>query len=141
MLPQPLRKFIHQHHVLTLAVGNNSDIWVSHCFYAFDDDRNRFVVTSDDDTLHIRMIEFNNVVAAGIALETKVVGNIRGIQLKGQLLRPEGPDYEIAKLTYLKRFPYAVLVKTSFWVLYPVYAKMTDNRFGFGKKLIWDVNQ
>lgn len=141
MLPESMISFIRKHHVLTLAVACNSDVWVSHCFYAYDAILNRFVFTSDDNTRHVEMIVQNNRVSAGIALETKVVGNIQGIQISGRIEKPEGDDYEKAKKTYLKRFPYAILVKTSFWVLYPQYAKMTDNRLGFGKKLNWNENQ
>jgi len=141
MLFEPMVLFIRKHHVLTLAVTNNLEIWVAHCFYAYDAVLNRFVFTSDDNTRHVEMAAINNKVAAGIALETKVVGNIRGIQISGRLEKPEADDYEKAKRTYLKRFPYAVLVKTSFWVLYPEHVKMTDNRLGFGKKLNWNENQ
>ena len=38
----------------------------------------------------------------------------------------------------LKKFPYAVLMKTTLWILEIEYIKMTDNRLGFGKKLIWE---
>jgi uncharacterized protein YhbP (UPF0306 family) len=141
MLPDPMVSFIRKHHVLTLAVSANSDIWVAHCFYAYDAVLNRFIFTSDEHTRHIEMIAVNNKVSAGISLETKVVGNIRGIQMSGRIEKPEADDYEKAKKTYLKRFPYAILVTTSFWALYPQYAKMTDNRLGFGKKLNWDENQ
>jgi uncharacterized protein YhbP (UPF0306 family) len=42
--------------------------------------------------------------------------------------------------TYLKRFPYAVLSGTPIWIVEITYAKFTDNRLGFGKKIIWKKN-
>ena len=43
-----------------------------------------------------------------------------------------------ATLSYLKRFTYAVLKPGETLAIEPDYMKLTDNRFGFGKKLIWD---
>ena len=39
---------------------------------------------------------------------------------------------------YLKRFPYAVLMKTQLWIVELTFVKFTDNRLGFGKKIIWE---
>jgi len=52
---------------------------------------------------------------------------------------PEGDLAEKAKVAYLKRFPVAILMKTNLWVVKVRYIKMTDNRLGFGKKLIWEI--
>lgn len=51
---------------------------------------------------------------------------------------PEGELADLVKFVYLKRFPFAALMDTTLWVLQIDYAKMTDNRLGFGKKLIWE---
>ena len=40
------------------------------------------------------------------------------------------------KKKYLKRFPYARLMETTLWTLKLSFVKYTDNRLGFGKKLI-----
>ncbi len=137
MLPDAMTAFIRKHHVLTLSAGDEQGVWSAHCFYAWDQERGCFVFTSDAETRHIQMIEGGAKVAAAIALETKVIGKIQGLQITGRVEKPLGEEYAAARHVYLKRFPYAVIVKTSFWVLYPDYAKMTDNRLGFGKKIIW----
>jgi len=41
------------------------------------------------------------------------------------------------KSVYIKKFPIAMLMDTHLWVVDLTYIKMTDNRLGFGKKLIW----
>ena len=51
-------------------------------------------------------------------------------ELKNDLLKK-------VKKAYLKRFPVAMLMKTTLWVVEPTLMKYTDNRMGFGKKLIW----
>jgi uncharacterized protein len=35
------------------------------------------------------------------------------------------------------RFPVAALMDTRLWIVRLTFIKMTDNRLGFGKKLIW----
>jgi hypothetical protein len=130
--------FIKKHHVLTLATTNKGLPWVANCFYAYIEEINILVFTSDKNTKHIKDLEEGNEIAASIVLETSVVGKIQGIQLRGKLSEPEGVMLKAAKTAYLMRFPFAALMETTLWVLEPEYIKMTDNRLGFGKKLIWE---
>lgn len=130
--------FIKKHHVLTLATSNKGLPWVANCFYAYLEDKNILVFTSGRDTKHITDLEEGSRVAASIVLETNVIGKIQGIQLLGILTEPEGEMMKAAKAAYLKRFPFAALMETTLWILEPDYIKMTDNRLGFGKKLIWE---
>jgi uncharacterized protein YhbP (UPF0306 family) len=132
--------FIAGHHVLTLAVAKDNIPYCAHCFYAYIPGKNRFIFTSDPDTRHIRDAESsrNFYVTAGIALETKIIGKIRGLQLTGKMFLPEGEDLKDARKAYLSKFPYAALVKLHLWVLEPGFMKLTDNRLGFGKKVIWE---
>ena len=72
-------------------------------------------------------------------METSVVGKIQGIQFRGVMEIPSDELAEKARNAYLKRFPVAVLMKTNLWTIKVNYIKMTDNRLGFGKKLIWEA--
>jgi len=130
--------FIHEHHVLTLATSVDDNPWCANCFYVYLEDENCFVFTTDDDTKHAQDTEKNKNVAGSIVLETKTVGKIRGIQFRGIMEKPSGKLKTKSKKAYLKRFPYAALMKTSLWVVKLNYIKMTDNRLGFGKKLFWE---
>ena len=130
--------FIHEHHVLTLATCVDNQPWCANCFYVYLEDENCFVFTSGDETRHVKEVLMNAKVAASVVLETSIVGKIQGIQLSGVMVRPENELNTEVKKAYLKKFPFAVLMKTSLWVLKPEYIKMTDNRLGFGKKLIWE---
>lgn len=130
--------FIHEHHVLTLATVVDNMPWCANCFYIYLEEENCFVYTSDDKTKHVNDVLANKNVAGSVVLETKTVGKIQGIQFAGTMERPTESIEGKAKKVYLKKFPYAVLMKTSLWVLKPSYIKMTDNRLGFGKKLIWE---
>ena len=130
-------RFINKHHVLTLATCSGSNPWCANCFYVYIEDENCLVFTSDYDTKHIRDVLKNCSVAGSIVLETKLVGKIQGIQFRGLMSEPGVDELPKVKSAYLKRFPYAVLMKTMFWKVNINYIKMTDNRLGFGRKLIW----
>jgi uncharacterized protein len=130
-------KFLKRHHVLTLATVSDSGPWTAHCFYAYMPELQAIVFTTDPETRHGRNMLTNPQVSAGIALETKVIGLIRGIQLTGYATLCPAEEGECRK-AYLKRFPYALAVKLDLWILRIDHVKMTDNRLGFGKKLFWD---
>ncbi|MFH1160073.1 MAG: pyridoxamine 5'-phosphate oxidase family protein [bacterium] len=134
--------FIQQHHVLTLAVSHKNIPWCASCFYCYLPDRNLFVFTSDADTRHIK--EFlacgHTQVSGTIALETKITGKIRGIQFSGTMRKLEGTELRQAKREYLSRFPVARLAKLVLWGVEPSLIKLTDNRLGFGRKLLWGAS-
>jgi hypothetical protein len=133
-------RFIEEHHVLTLAVSNNNVPWCASCFYVYLKELNLFVFTSDHDTRHIRDFMLNPVkeAAGTISLETKITGKIRGIQFSGPMFELTGKTLKHAKAAYLGRFPIARLSRLTLWGVEPSHVKMTDNRLGFGKKLIWN---
>ena len=133
-------KFIDEHHVLSLAISRENQPYCASCYYAYIPKTNRFLFTSDHDTRHIRdVIEGNNYRAAGtIALETRMVGKIRGIQFTGLLEELSGEPLKECRAAYLKAFPFARLIPLHLWSLTPDFIKMTDNRLGFGKKLVWN---
>ena len=128
-------KFIKKHHVLTLATlePGSEQPYVANCFYAYDSERNLFVFTSDLATRHGSEMDKNPNVALSIVRETRIVGAIEGLQITGQAER--GDDK--AKIRYIKRFPYAAVAPLSLWMVSPKMMKLTDNKLGFGKKLIW----
>lgn len=129
--------FIKKHHVLTLATSNNNNPYCCNCFYVYLKEENMLVFTSDKTTKHISDATKQNYVAGSIMLETNVVGKIQGIQFNGIIEEPKDELLKKVNKAYLKRFPYAVLMDTTMWVVKLSFIKMTDNRLGFGKKLIW----
>jgi uncharacterized protein len=138
-LDKKIIRFFEKHHVLTLASVVNDDPWCANCFYVYNSDVNSLIFTSDNDTKHIQYAVKNPKVAGSVVLETSVIGKIQGIQFSGILVKAKGNDLKTAKEKYLKRFPIATLMNTNLWILNLTYIKMTDNRLGFGKKLIWKM--
>jgi len=133
-------KFIREHHILTLATSNNNRPYCATCFYVFLEEAKMFVFTSDKSTKHISDAEKQKVVSGAVALETKVIGKIRGIQFTGIIYELQGDMLKVAKKSYLKTFPYAILKQTNLWGVEVNFIKMTDNRLGFGKKIFWKQN-
>lgn len=129
--------FINEHHVLSLATAKAERPWVAHCFYVWMEDEKAFLFTSDDDTRHVSDAMTTDLVSGGIVLETSMVGKIRGLQFQGRIEKAENDFYKKCRKAYIKKYPFAVLTKTSLWVVRPTFFKMTDNRLGFGKKLYW----
>ena len=132
--------FLKKHHVLTLATTVDDQPWCANCFYAFIEAEMTLVFTSGMETRHAGEAVKNPKVAGSIVLETNVIGKIQGIQLSGDLHLPDSDVADQVKSVYLKRFPFAALMDTTIWALRIDYLKLTDNRLGFGKKLIWSRN-
>lgn len=131
--------FIRQHHVLTLATHSNDGPWCASCFYVYDEERNEFIFTTDTHTRHGKEMLAIPRVAGTIALETSIVGKIRGLQFSGKAQLIDNEEFKDARKKYVKAFPFSALVKLSLWKVNPDHFKLTDNRLGFGKKLIWNA--
>lgn len=137
MVDSRITKFFRKHHVLTIATSVGNEPWCANCFYVYLEEENALVFTTGTDTRHGKEFTENPVVAGSVVLETMIIGKIRGIQFQGTVSEPVGELFEKAKSIYLKRFPVAALMDTRLWVVKLTFIKMTDNRLGFGKKLIW----
>jgi uncharacterized protein YhbP (UPF0306 family) len=141
MIDSRVIRFLKKHHVLTIATTVDGEPWCANCFYVYLEESNSFVFTTDPATRHGREFNENHHVSGSVVLETKIIGKIRGIQFQGIVSEPEGKELESARRAYLKRFPVAMLMETHLWVVDLTYIKMTDNRLGFGKKVIWIKDQ
>ena len=137
MIDGRIIRFFRKHHVLTVATTVNNEAWCANCFYVYLKEENTLVFTTGPETRHGQEFLKNKMIAGSVVLETRIIGLIRGIQFQGIVFEPEGSLLGKAKSAYLKRFPVAMLMKTTLWVVELTCIKMTDNRLGFGKKLIW----
>lgn len=125
--------FIKEHHLLSISTCKNDMPHSANCFYAFDKDKFNFIIASDESTRHIKELHVNPNFSATIALETTQIGKIRGLQFNGIVQKASTKE----KALYLKEFPYALALNPTLWTLHVKHLKFTDNRLGFGKKLIY----
>jgi hypothetical protein len=137
MIDKKIVKFFKKHHVLTIATTVDNEPWCANCFYVYLEEENTLVFTTDTETRHGQEFLKNPSVSGSVVLETLVIGKIRGIQFQGTVSEPSGDLAEKVKTAYLKHFPVAMLMDTHLWIVKLNYIKYTDNRLGFGKKLIW----
>jgi uncharacterized protein YhbP (UPF0306 family) len=128
---------MRRHHLLSIATVSDRGPWCASCFYAWDEENNTLVITTDTDTRHGAEFLMNPAVAGTIALETKRVGRIRGIQFTGTVREPADEELAGARRVYLRRFPYTALVDLHLWIIRLEHIKLTDNRLGFGYKEVW----
>ncbi len=115
MFDKKVENFLKKHHILTLSVCCENEIWSATCFYAFDVNRISLLIACDKNTKHMQMALKNPNVSVCIALETKIIGKIQGLQINGKI--SETPTIFEIKINFLK---------------------FTDNNLGFGKKIIWE---
>jgi len=137
-IPKRILDFVGKHHVFTLSSSSKNIPYSCSCFYSFQKDIPRFIFTSDETTRHGQELLSNNTAAGNIVLETETIGKIQGIQFTGTVKQiTDKKAFNIARKLYLKRFPYAVFSIRELWGFEAGFIKMTDNRLGFGKKIIW----
>lgn len=131
---QKITTFIAKHHVMSLATSDEESLSVCSLFYVYDEVNHTFVVASSEETTHIQHIGKNSSIAGNILLETKNIGEIKGLQFKGVFVALEDT---FLKQTYFKRYPYALALLPKLWQINVNYFKLTDNSLGFAKKIIW----
>lgn len=129
-------KFLKQKHLLSLAVLHEGAPYACSCFYAYDENLKIFVVACDSDTTHIKALLANSSVSGTIALDTKIIGKIKGVQFRGTMRKANCDEGEI----YFSKFPFAKALNPTLWTIEISWIKFTDNTLGFGKKIIWKRN-
>ena len=134
---QKIIDFINEHHLLTLATSKEKTPYCCNVFYVYDVTNNQLIFSSDTKTKHAKDFTLTPNVAGSIALETKEVAKIQGVQLLGNITELKGYDLNAVKKQYLQAFPYARLMEIHLWVMQLAFIKMTHNKLDFGKKLIW----
>ena len=138
MIDKRIIDFIKAHHLLTLATTKDNIPYCANCFYVYDEKKNWLIFSSESKTKHAQDYIVNPNVAGTIALETKEVSKIQGVQLLGTILELKEEELKITKKKYLKAYPYARLMNPQLWAMQLTFIKMTHNRLGFGKKLLWE---
>ena len=136
-IDQQIIHFLNEHHLLTLATSQNNKPYCCNLFYVYDKDRNQLIFSTEKKTKHAQDFITNTNVAASIALETNEVSKIQGVQLLGTILELKGEHLKIAKEQYINAFSYAANMDLHLWAMPLNFIKMTHNKLGFGKKLIW----
>ncbi len=138
-LDKNIIQFIKSQQILSLSTAVNNRPHSCNCFYAYDEQRNQLICTSEHETKHIRDLSQNNHVSGTIYLVKKWRGIVAGIQFYATMYEATGEDLDRAKRLYYGRFPFAKAHPAPLWIIDINYIKFTHNKLlGFGKKLIWE---
>lgn len=130
---EKIERFLAKHHLLSLATSAGNVPQSASLFYAYDSEQVAFIVASDTKTEHIHNVLLNDIVSGTVALETDEVGKIEGIQFKARMYRVTHKEGTL----YFKAYPFAKVMNPELWRIELQHIKLTDNRLGFGTKLLW----
>ncbi len=105
------------------------------CFYFFSDPQSR----------HGQDIAHEPHAAAAIYPECFSWQEIRGLQMRGQVVHVEGgPEWDQAWQIYIQKFPYVsemkeIVALNRMYAFLPEWIRLVDNRQGFGFKQEWVI--
>ncbi|WP_233709970.1 MULTISPECIES: hypothetical protein [unclassified Helicobacter] len=126
-----MRDFICSQHILNFCVCDDEGAYAANCFYAFDDKELALIIKSSAKSKHISLAQKNPKIAITIAVDTKKLFLIRGIQAKAIIEDSKDSQIEI----YYQSYPFARFIDGEFYTLKIYWAKYTDNSFLGKKKL------
>ena len=96
-IDQQIIHFLNEHHLLTLATSQNNKPYCCNLFYVYDEISNQLIFSTDTKTKHAQDFITNTNVAGSIALETKDVSKIQGVQLLGTIQELKTEKLKIRK--------------------------------------------
>ncbi|KFX20035.1 YhbP family protein [Pectobacterium betavasculorum] len=134
---EAISRYLKKLHVLTLCVGENSELWCASCFYTYDDQQIAFYLMTELQTRHGEIMARLPQVAGTVSGQPKNVILIKGVQFRAQAVQLDGDAAQEARTRYNTRFPIARASQAPIWRLDLTEIKMTDNALGFGKKRYW----
>ena len=100
---------------------------------------------SDPGSLHSLHLAENPHAAGAIYPECRDWRDIRGLQLHGEVYPvPPGPEWDTAWELYAVKFSFvselrAAVERNVLYAFTPSWARLVDNRRGFGFKQEWDL--
>lgn len=127
-------KFLKKMHLASVcAIDDDGQPYAFSAFYAFDELNFTLLLASCDESSHVKFLKNSKLVAGTVALDTKIVGKIEGVQFQGVMREASESGREI----YFKRFFYAKAMDPKIWSISLEKVKFTSNTLGFGKKIFW----
>jgi len=127
-------KFLKKMHLASVCtIDDDGQPYAFSAFYAFDEVNFSLLLASSDESSHVKFLKNSKLVAGTIALDTKIIGKIEGVQFQGAMSEASTSEQEI----YFKRFFYAKAMNPKIWSISLENVKFTSNTLGFGKKIFW----
>lgn len=128
-----IASFLRSQHIFTLATLSSDEPYCASCFFTFDEEAIALIFASDPETRHMREALAHPRCAGNVFLCTSDVAKIQGVQLLGEVYAADARQRQL----YFATFPMARTMRPEIWAFVIDWAKMTDNRLGFGHKISW----
>lgn len=107
------------------------------CFYVLDVQRMALYFSSSLNTHHASVMLKIPQVAGTVADQTRSVTHLQGVQYQGRVRLLADDEEKRARHLFCTSYPIAKLKKAPMWEIMLTTLKMTNNKLGFGKKLLW----
>jgi uncharacterized protein YhbP (UPF0306 family) len=135
---EAITRFLEEQTCATICcLDENGSPYCFSCYYVFNKENDVLYFKSSAEAHHSALVK-NNPGIAGTVLPDKLNKLItRGIQLQGEVLQHLHPVAKDAYLRYHKKFPMALAIKGEVFTIQLSEIKLTDSKFGFGKKINW----
>ncbi len=122
-MQQVMRDFLDSRHLLSMGVMDEDGVYMANCFYAFDEEELALIIKSNQDTRHIQLASINPSIGVSVALDTKNLSKIKGLQIKAQMAKATLREENI----YYQKYPFARWIKGDVFALRILWAKYTNN--------------
>ena len=130
--------FVSKQTVLNFATSAKDIPWCASCFYAFDEENKYLIFKTDNQSRHMQEALKQGFVAGTVLPDKLKTGIVKGIQFQGKMIVEDKKSLKQAKKVYYRKFPYAKVMAGDIAVIKLTLVKLTDNKLGFGKRLIWE---
>ncbi len=141
-MDEQIIRFLNDQTCATLCcTDDEGNPYCFNCFYAFDLQLGLLYFKSSADTHHARLLKNNPVIAGTILPDTLNKERTRGLQLRGEVLRPSILAAGHASACYHKKYPLASSINGQMFAVRLVIIKMKKNFPGAGKNIIAKLNE
>ena len=137
-MPEQITAFLEEQSVVTMATSIDNQPYCASLYFAFIPNHNLLAFKSDSDTRHIEEAIKNNLIGGTILPDKITEAKPKGLQFTGIFSKATGPEADIAKQTYLHKYPVAGIFRGDIWLIQLNNIKFTDNTLVFGKKTLWE---
>jgi uncharacterized protein YhbP (UPF0306 family) len=129
---------------MNICVIENNLPWCSPVYFVFDE---KFYFFSSPQSIHI-LYGVDKKVSCSVFCDGNETKKIKGVQMRGEILKPDFKESSKAFLKYIKKFPFVIKdfgqdflsfknkFKAEIFCFDPEYIVYTDNLEGFGNKKI-----
>ena len=141
-----LSGFLASYSTLSLATRReDGQPLVASLFFAADEDVNLYF-TSGAKSRHSLNLSHDPRAAVTVHAETWDWREIAGVQMEGRVTPvPPGPEWDAAWALFVLKFPFVIefkaeVARSTFYRFEPHWARLIDNRLGFGHKeeIAWE---